>query len=68
MGNTQAAPSQVLYVNNTEQVTFTAAMGNVTYAIGPDLAAEQARQAAKKQQKEMEKAQKKKAKQRAPGE
>ena len=62
MGNTQA-PSQVLYVNNTESVTFTAAMGNVTYAIGPDLAAEQARQAAKKQQKEMEKAQKKKAKQ-----
>lgn len=63
MGNTQAAPSQVLYVNNTEPVTFTAAIGNVTYAIGPDLAAEQARQAAKKQQKDMEKAQKKKAKQ-----
>jgi hypothetical protein len=59
MGNTHA-PSQVLYVNNTEQVTFTAAIGNVTYAIGPDLAAEQAKQAAKKKQKEMDKQKKQK--------
>lgn len=62
MGNTHA-PSQVLYVNNTEQVTFTAAIGNVTYAIGPDLAAEQAKQAAKKKQKEMDKQKKQKQKQ-----